>query len=331
MIYRLFRQKRIKIGLRAVMPEERLKKGDVVLISLPSNFAINDKSTASATVPSFDGASLHILPDSPCKLWENEHLIAFHKPRGMLTHDGGASLDAFARDYLRDSLPPSVSFSPGPLHRLDRNTSGIIMFSKSRLGADVFSEAIRNHRIRKFYIAIVQGEVEDEITLEDDLTRDKDQRKTAAVGEGKTAKLCLLPLASSKGLTLALIEPYTGLTHQIRAQLAVHGHPLVGDVKYNSSEKSQADGYFLHAHTLQFPSALFPGMPKRISDPLPQTFETHALKILQSGKTPSNGALPCSITLDDVLLSDTPRDVASPYASSIDDCILKTIDRLISS
>jgi len=93
---------------------------------------------------------MSISQEQPWVIWQNEHLMAVHKPRGMLVHDGDTSLDEYVRRMLVSSLPASISFVPGPLHRLDRNTSGIIMFSKSLRGADIFSTALRFHQLQNF-------------------------------------------------------------------------------------------------------------------------------------------------------------------------------------
>ncbi|MFW5802204.1 MAG: pseudouridine synthase, partial [Spirochaeta sp.] len=121
--------------------------------------ATDAAGTLSAESPADSGTS----PDS-CTLpvpvlFESDHIIAVCKPVGMLVHDGDNSLDAHLQKYLRGRIKPSVSFRPGPLHRLDRNTSGVICFSKSLDGARWFSEQMQQGTIRKYYLAIVQGEL----------------------------------------------------------------------------------------------------------------------------------------------------------------------------
>jgi len=315
-IYRLFRQKRVRVGARVIGAEERLKPGDTLNLFLPSDLSVEAVTGLGDPSSGFDETTLAKLPDQPRVVWENEHLVALHKPRGMLTHDGNASLEAFVCGYLRDRVPASASFTPGPLHRLDRNTSGIIMFSKSRTGAESFSSALAAHRIRKFYIAIAQGEIEEGSTLEDKLSRDQLQRRTVAAEQGIAAKLRIAPLAANAGATLALIELFTGLTHQIRAQLSAHGHPLKGDAKYGNHERVNPDGYFLHAHTLALPPFSNFEAPLLLSDPLPSDFKEYALSLLRS----SSNSNSCAV-----------EGLASPSSESLDKCILKIIKDMIYS
>ncbi len=313
-IYRLFRQKRIRIGARAIGADEHLKAGDILNLFLPYNLNTETISSHSEQPPAFDESVLATLPDQPRVVWENEYLAALHKPRGMLTHDGSASLEAFVRNYLHESLPPSASFIPGPLHRLDRNTSGIVMFSKSRAGAEAFSKELTAHHIRKFYIAIAHGEIENGATLEDRLRRDQHQRRTFAAEQGEFGKLRVTPLAGKEGMTLVLIELHTGLTHQIRAQLSAHGHPLKGDAKYGNNERMNPDGYFLHAHTLVLPRFLDAEMPHVLSDPLPSDFKEWALKIVESN------------IIHDSCFFDKRL---ARGAANLDECILRIIENMI--
>ncbi len=283
-VYRLFRQKRVRIGQRTVEADERIKSGDVLNLFLPESIAIDAAmDSRSERFRSFDTTLLTKLSDQPRVLWENEHLLAVHKPRGMLTHDGPSCLDAFIRNYLTGRVPFSASFNQGPLHRLDRNTSGVIMFSKSRIGAEIFSRELISHRIRKFYIVIAHGRIEDEVVLQNKLGRDQRLRRTIVDERGSTAKLRIIPLAVKEDQTLAIIELYTGLTHQIRSQLSIYGHPLTGDIKYGNNAKLNPDGYFLHAFSLAVLDFASLNMPKVLYDPLPPDFNKYAIEMLKSG------------------------------------------------
>ena len=192
----------------------------------------------------------------PLVLWENDDFLVLDKPRGTLVH-GSGGLDGPVRRYLLPRLPPSLAFAPGPLHRLDRNTTGVLFFAKSIGGARLFSRALREGRTRKTYIALVEGDLRGTAVWEDTLRRDEKSRVTrpspaappgtegGPPASGKTARSAARPLLRGKGLTLCEIVIGTGRTHQIRAQAAAHGHPLAGDVKYGG--KPFPGGYFLHA------------------------------------------------------------------------------------
>lgn len=286
-IYRLFRQGNVHVENHSIKPEDRLKKGEIIKISLPEALIAAKTGEATDAPPraisalksEFNGLLNHEMPQI---VWQNEHLIAFHKPRGMLVHDGETSLDAYALSVLRDQLPHSVSFSPGPLHRLDRNTSGIIMFSKTRIGAEKFTAAIRNRQIRKFYISIVQGDALEPLLIQDTLLRDTQKHVSIIDKKGKTASLYIVPLIKNGRYSLLLIELHTGITHQIRAQLAAHGLPLAGDSKYGGQKTSNIRYYFLHSYCLYLRSQLFGDMPSKIIDPLPEDFYTMIMTLFDT-------------------------------------------------
>jgi 23S rRNA pseudouridine955/2504/2580 synthase len=213
----------------------------------------------------------------PPVLFEGGGLLILNKPPGLLVH-GEGSLEELVHIYLKPRLVPSLSFRPGPLHRLDRPTSGIIVFSVSLEGARRFSALMRERRLRKEYLAITDGIIGREgnrITWIDELIRDKEGKKTLIQEAGKEgsrqAVTRVRPLAQARDRTLILAEIETGLTHQIRAQAAARGHPLSGDRKYGG--RPLRGGFSLHARALEFPAgAAFSGLPRRIEAPLPGSF-----------------------------------------------------------
>lgn len=285
-IYRLFRQGDIQVDHHPIRPEDRLRKGQVVQIFLPESLLASSTHKTAENSPPASSSSISrpglippVVEETPEVLWQNRHLLAFHKPRGMLVHDGEESLTAHALKLLRGELSPSVSFSPGPLHRLDRNTSGIVVFSKTRTGAEKFTAAIRNRHIRKFYVAIVQGEISQAALFRDRLSRDPRRRMSSVDNSGRTASLYAFPLVRHDGFSLLLVELHTGLTHQIRAQLAAHGMPLAGDTKYGGQRTPIISHYFLHSCCLYSGTPLFDDMPSTITDPLPADFSAVAMRL----------------------------------------------------
>jgi 23S rRNA pseudouridine955/2504/2580 synthase len=178
------------------------------------------------------------------------------------------------RNYLEGRLPPSLSFRPGPLHRLDRPTSGIIAFSTSLEGARNFSALLRQGRLRKSYLALVEGAAGETAFWEDGLFRDRQQKKTLSGGDDipgiQKARTRVFTLASASGYSLLRLELDTGRTHQIRAQAALHGCPLAGDRKYGGGP--QAGGLFLHACSLEFPPGAMSPLPDTLEAPVPGAF-----------------------------------------------------------
>lgn len=200
-------------------------------------------------------------------------LLFLDKPMGMKAHDGPDSLDSLVRSCLAPGERASVSFVPGPLHRLDRNSSGIITFPRTIEGARRFSEAMRGRLVGKTYFAVLQGHFAGPEEWSDTLSRDGLSRRSESASAGQSGKSALTavePLASAGGLSFCRIRILTGRTHQIRAQGALHGHPLYGDAKYGGM---RADiPYYLHAGILTFSIPLFDDMPSSVQAPLPRNF-----------------------------------------------------------
>jgi 23S rRNA pseudouridine955/2504/2580 synthase len=277
-LHRLLRKGRIFLDGKPSNAAARVKTGQVIeIVSFADGAAPFRLSTGSepfipAACPIID------VPPLPPVLFEGEGLLVLNKPPGFLVH-GEGSLEELVRLYLKPRLPPSLSFKPGPLHRLDRPTSGIIVFSTSLEGARRFSALIRERKLRKEYLAITDGIIQGTWnTWIDKLVRDREVKKTLAPGAGekrfREAVSRVRPLAAAGDHTLILAEIETGRTHQIRAQAAARGHPLSGDRKYGGSPLS--GGFCLHARALEFPDrtdeTAFPGLPRRIEAPLPEGF-----------------------------------------------------------
>jgi 23S rRNA pseudouridine955/2504/2580 synthase len=246
------RQEKVLVNGKPAKAQDRLDSG--VNISIPS--------LKHVPTPALKTGRPLPFPDI---IWQDSGLLAVNKPSGLAVH-GPESLDTMVRSFLAGKLPPSLSFKPGPLHRLDKPSSGIVVFSTNIEGARLFSTLMRELKVKKTYLAIVEGNIKKEEIWEDELLRDKDIKKTfvlqSSSAESKTAITKIKPLVSAGNLTLVMAEIATGRTHQIRAQAASHGHPLHGDRKYGSSGK---DGFFLHAWKLEF-------LESAIEAPLPEAF-----------------------------------------------------------
>ena len=283
------RGRRLDRILRKALPDHPLalihrllRKGQVFINGKPAKAQERLESGASISIPSLIDNKLkpakHIDPASvtgefcPAPIWQGSGLLAFNKPAGLAVH-GHDSLDTMVGHYLADKLPPSLSFKPGPLHRLDKPTSGIIIFSSGIEGARLFTSLLREHKVKKTYLAIVEGIVEKEEIWEDDLIRDKEKKKTFVTKKSqapfsKKSVTKITPFVSKNGHSLIQAEITTGRTHQIRAQAAFHGQPLAGDVKYKGQRAGSRERkveFFLHARKLEFLDYL-------IEAPLPEAF-----------------------------------------------------------
>lgn len=285
-IYAALRRGDIRLNGRRARPEARLAAGDII--------AMVPRLAPSSPAPPGSAPGADALEYGRFLLLGSPDLIFLAKPRGLESH-GPAGLDSLLAPGLRAARPASLSFSPGPLHRLDRNTSGIITFPASAEGARRFSAALREDRIRKFYLALLSGRLPGPAVWKDSLIRDEAGRRTlpaqagAAGARGARARASLLGGGELGGreVSLALIELETGITHQIRVQAALRGHALVGDLKYGGPALVPAccpawtgaggapagGGYLLHAWSLVFEDGLFPELPPLVQCPLPADAE----------------------------------------------------------
>ena len=240
LIHRLLRQKKVLVNGKPGKAQDRIESG--VKISISSLENIQTQKPLSRRFP------------PPEILWQTAGLIAVNKPAGLAVH-GPDSLDDMVRSCLAEKIPPSLSFKPGPLHRLDKPSSGVVVFSSSLEGARLFTSLMRERKVRKTYLAVVEGELKGEETWQDELVRNKEIKKTFVspnTDGGKTAVTKVTPLASDGNYTLIKAEIATGRTHQIRAQAAFHGYPLAGDKKYGGKKFGKGSGFFLHAWKLEF-------------------------------------------------------------------------------
>jgi 23S rRNA pseudouridine955/2504/2580 synthase len=286
-LHRLLRKGAILLDGNKAGPESRVAAGSV--ITLPEGVYAETAGTAPARAAGPPA-------QKPDILFEGAGLLVINKRAGDAVHGPlSGSLAERVGEYLKGTIQPSLSFKPGPLHRLDKGTSGVLVFSTSLEGAKRFSEALREGRIKKTYLAILEDAggkaVPDEDFWEDSLVRDKNRRKTyvsksannrysgvRVVGspvKGARTALTVLGRAEYGGakLLLARLLIETGRSHQIRAQAAYHGCPLWGDVKYAGKRQGGAappGGFFLHAASLEFPPGF--GGPLRVEAPLPPDF-----------------------------------------------------------
>ena len=167
--------------------------------------------------------------------------MALNKPAPMLTQPaqpGVENLEDLAKAYLKERFAKPGHVFLHPIHRLDKQVEGIVLFARTSKALSRLQKEMRERKISRSYIAIVEGEVEmEEKTLENYLIHDS-HRSTLAKKEQKGAKLATLSyrvLQKEEGRTHLKIDLVTGRYHQIRAQLSLIGHPILGDEKYGSS------------------------------------------------------------------------------------------------
>jgi 23S rRNA pseudouridine1911/1915/1917 synthase len=176
-------------------------------------------------------------------LYEDNHCLALAKPAGLLTQGvppGIPTLEAMAREYLKEKYKKRGRVYLGIPHRLDRPVSGVVLFARSTKAAQRLAEQFRERQVRKIYMAAVEGDVKpDEDVWDDWLLKLQDESRAARVSAdtpgARHARLRYRRLQTIPDGALLEIEPETGRMHQIRVQAASRGWPIRGDYLYGAS------------------------------------------------------------------------------------------------
>lgn len=189
-------------------------------------------------------------------LFEDNHLLVVHKPAGLLVQgdrSGDPTLLEAARNYLKRKYGKPGNVYLGLVHRLDRNVSGVVVLARTSKAAGRLSASFRAGEVTKVYLAVVRGTIDPPAgTLSAWLAREGDRRgvtraEPRAFPGAVEAHLEYHVRNSAAGFSLVEIRPATGRRHQIRAQLALAGHPLLGDVKYGAAGRFSGHRIALHA------------------------------------------------------------------------------------
>jgi 23S rRNA pseudouridine1911/1915/1917 synthase len=195
----------------------------------------------------------------PQILFEDNHLIAVNKRAGDLVQGdqtGDTPLPDYLKTYIKEKYNKPGNVFLGVIHRLDRPTTGVVLFARTSKGLERMNAAFKNRQTQKSYWAIVEGQLEGSKTLLHYLKKNPKNNKSTAFlrpEEGaKDAKLTYKSLNIGDRYTLVEIELHTGRHHQIRSQLAAIGHPIKGDVKYGARRAERDKSICLHARNLKF-------------------------------------------------------------------------------
>ena len=221
-------------------------------------------------------------------LYEDDDIIVVNKPKGMVVHPANGNPDGTLVNAVMAICKDSLSgiggeIRPGIVHRLDKNTSGAIIIAKNDKAHIALSNQLKNHEIKKTYIALVRGIVkENNATINMPIARSKNDRKKMAVDKnGKEAITHFKVLKRFDKCTLLEVNIETGRTHQIRVHLSHIGYPIIGDDVYsNGKNRWNVKGQCLHAKSLDFKHPIT-GKLIHIEAPLPKYF-TDILKELKS-------------------------------------------------
>jgi 23S rRNA pseudouridine1911/1915/1917 synthase len=192
-------------------------------------------------------------------IYQDNHLIAVNKRAGDLVqgdHTGDIPLPDHIKAYLKYKFNKPGNVFCGVIHRLDRPTTGVVLFARTSKGLERMNKAFKERQIKKTYWALVEGRLEGEDSLRHFLKKNSKNNKStvfkkAEVG-AKEARLSYRVIKTGDNYSLLEVELDTGRHHQIRAQFAAIGHAVKGDVKYGARRAERDKSICLHAKTLSF-------------------------------------------------------------------------------
>ena len=220
-------------------------------------------------------------------IYEDGDIIVVNKPKGMVVHPANGNPDGTLVNAIMSICKDSLSgiggeIRPGIVHRLDKDTSGILIVAKNDKAHINLSQQIKEHKVKKTYIALVKGIVkENNATINMPIGRsEKDRKKMAVTKKGKEAITHFKVLKRYDKYTLLEINIETGRTHQIRVHLSQIGYPIVGDEVYSKGKNEwNIKGQCLHAKSLDFKHPIT-NEDMHLEAKIPQYFE----KILEELK-----------------------------------------------
>lgn len=268
-VKRLIEEENIKVNNRIQKVSYKVQNGDVIEINEPE---AKDVSLEAQDIP------LEVV-------YEDSDIIVVNKPKGLVVHPANGNWDGTLVNAIMAICKDSLSgiggeIRPGIVHRLDKDTSGLLIIAKNDKSHLNMSEQIKNREVNKIYYALVRGIVpENEATINMPIGRStKDRKKMAVVKDGKEAITHFKVLERFNKYTLLEVKIDTGRTHQIRVHLSQIGYPVVGDETYsNGKNEFGVKGQLLHAKSLDFKHPIS-GKSMHLEAELPEEFS----KVLES-------------------------------------------------
>lgn len=263
-IQRLLEENNITVNNVVKKSSYKVKKGDIIKINIPE---VKETKLVAQDIP------IEIV-------YEDSDIIVVNKPKGLVVHPANGNPDGTLVNAVMNICKDSLSGiggekRPGIVHRLDKDTSGLIIIAKNDKAHINMSEQIKNRLVNKKYIALVRGIIpEDEATINMPIARSKKDRKKMAVDkDGKKAVTHFKVIKRYDKYTLVEVKIDTGRTHQIRVHMAEIGFPVIGDEVYsNGKNEFNVKGQMLHAKSLDFKHPIT-GEKMHLEADLPQYFK----------------------------------------------------------
>ena len=243
-VQRLIEEEKILVNDKKIKASYKIQSGDKITVEeeIPKEISI-------------------VAQDIPIDvIYEDNDIIVVNKPKGMVVHPANGNPDGTLVNAIMAICKDSLSgiggeIRPGIVHRLDKDTSGLLIVAKNDKAHINLSEQLKNHEVKKTYIALVRGIVkENEATINMPIGRStKDRKKMAVTKTGKNAITHFKVLQRYDKYTLLEVTIETGRTHQIRVHLSQIGYPIIGDTTYSNGKNEWGiEGQCLHAKILEF-------------------------------------------------------------------------------
>lgn len=262
-IYRLIREGQVRVNKKRIKAETKLAIGDQIRVA-PIRYEQKDQTDVPVSDKMAQGLLSRIV-------YEDEGMLVINKPSGIAVH-GGSGVNYGLIEALRSATGKKYLEL---VHRIDRDTSGLVMISKKRSALKTLQDLLREHKIQKTYAAIVKGQVALDTQLIDaPLLRydlNNGERRVRVAKEGKPSQTQWKVAERFRHATLVHASPLSGRTHQIRVHGLSIGHPLVGDDKYGHQVDYKGPNprrLCLHAMRLEVP-----GYPV-IEAPMPEDMQS---------------------------------------------------------
>lgn len=258
LIYKVFRKKDVKVNKIRQDGSYLLKENDIVTIYL--NDEVFEKNNDSKMI---NNVNLNVI-------YEDSNILIVNKPKGILIHgdknENTYTLSNMVISYLynkKEYIPIKSVFIPSPVHRLDRNTSGICIFAKNVETSQILMEEFKNKiNIEKHYIALLFGNINESGTINVPLFKNTDKNEVYVDFNNRNSKPSITKykrISCNNDFSLVDANLITGRTHQIRVHFAYLGYPIVGDEKYGDFNKNKEfdrkysyKKQFLHAYSIEF-------------------------------------------------------------------------------
>ncbi len=263
-LHKLLRTKQIKVDGQKVDISVKLQQGQLVRIP-----PLNDELATNAKTTINDKNKKFILS---LVIYKDDNIIVINKPSGLAVQ--GGTNTKFHIDALLPALQFEKDETPKLVHRIDKDTSGILVLARDRKNADILTKAFKEHNLQKTYLAIVKGNLpQEQMMIKAPLLKIGEKTVVSADGQKAVSSVKVLDTVSKK-FSLVELEPLSGRTHQLRAHMLHIGSPILGDDKYYEGKREHlteiANKLYLHAYKIDL-SNIYKGVT--ITAELPEYFQ----------------------------------------------------------